>query len=387
MIAFVQPFSIHGPGGGARILRSLLSAAPIPHLSVCTEPRYEADPSVSDEIHLPIRPYFGRIEHTRLRRWLGLERVGLWLGECFEDRLARLCETRGVTVIHAIPHGIEFWHAFRVAKRRKIPFILNVHDELDYNLKGHPHLGPALAKLGVVWRESDQNIVISNEMGEEYNRRYGQRPFTVITDGLDTIAPSPRPSIPTRLRVYMMGSVHLSYERNFDALLAALKTLHKNGNYEEVRLAVRPGFPFPIDTRGVDVIEKPWGTQSDVEKDLEEADLLYLPLPFQAAYDSFVRYSLSTKLVTYLGTGIPILYHGPEHSAAGHLLGEYEAAVRVSSLDANVIAESISVDRCPRTRIAENALALARSRFMLADQQQAFWSLVEPSTIDIHSLA
>ena len=25
----------------------------------------------------------------------------------------------------------------------------------------------------------------------------------------------------------------------------------------------------------------------------------------------FVRFSLSTKLVTYLGSGLPIIYHGP----------------------------------------------------------------------------
>ncbi len=39
----------------------------------------------------------------------------------------------------------------------------------------------------------------------------------------------------------------------------------------------------------------------------------------------FARYSLSTKMVTYAGSGVPILYHGPADSAAYELLNKNNA--------------------------------------------------------------
>jgi hypothetical protein len=66
-IVFTQPFSVTSTtgGGGGRILRSLLRNAPMPALCICTSPEIPK-PKSPDEIHLPIRPFFGRIEHTRL---------------------------------------------------------------------------------------------------------------------------------------------------------------------------------------------------------------------------------------------------------------------------------------------------------------------------------
>ena len=121
-----------------------------------------------------------------------------------------------------------------------------------------------------------------------------------------------------------MGSIHLSYEANFNALFQALGYLRESG--QEVSLTVRGGFPFPIRNGDVPVEVRPWGTQADVERDLREADFLYLPLPFEPEHQSFVRYSLATKLVTYLGSGLPIVYHGPKHAAAAELLAEHDAA-------------------------------------------------------------
>ena len=57
----------------------------------------------------------------------------------------------------------------------------------------------------------------------------------------------------------------------------------------------------------------PFAKETELERDLSEADLLYLPLPSDAAHAPLVRFSLST-LVTYLGSGVPIFYHGPTRS-------------------------------------------------------------------------
>src|SRR5207249_4192201 len=75
--------------------------------------------------------------------------------------------------------------------------------------------------LEQAWLGADLRFVISTELGEEYNRRYGARHFVVVSDGIDHLAPAPRPA-PRQLRIYFMGLFHLGYEQNLQALAPAL---------------------------------------------------------------------------------------------------------------------------------------------------------------------
>jgi len=123
----------------------------------------------------------------------------------------------------------------------------------------------------------------------------------------------------------------------------------------------------------------PFSSESDVENDLAEIDLLYLPLPFGVENEFFVRFSLSTKMVTYLASGIPILFHGPKNSAACALLSEADAALNFNSLDAELLAQLLSKTlQTPKAleSFVEKSLALARWRFRLEDQQKRFWSAI-----------
>jgi len=107
---------------------------------------------------------------------------------------------------------------------------------------------------------------------------------------------------------------------------------------------------------------------------MESADLLYMPIPFGEAYEKFARYSLSTKMVTYAGSGVPILYHGPAASAAYDLLSRNNAAFLLPTLEPEEIAETLSGLTQPRrAEVVANALALAKREFMLADQRRKFW--------------
>jgi glycosyltransferase involved in cell wall biosynthesis len=123
----------------------------------------------------------------------------------------------------------------------------------------------------------------------------------------------------------------------------------------------------------------PFGSEADVARDLEEADLVYLPLPFGETFEPFVRLSLSTKLVTYLGSGVPILYHGPRIAAVADLLAENDAALLLTALDADSLAtQLIRFQKEPAIarQKASNALALARRDFTLQAQRDRFWNAI-----------
>jgi glycosyltransferase involved in cell wall biosynthesis len=123
----------------------------------------------------------------------------------------------------------------------------------------------------------------------------------------------------------------------------------------------------------------PFSSEGDVARDLEEADLVYLPLPFGESFEPFVRLSLSTKLVTYLGSGVPILYHGPRIAAVADLLAENDAAFIQTALDPDSLASQLTeFQKQPALgrQKAMNALALAKRDFTLQAQRDRFWNAI-----------
>jgi len=122
----------------------------------------------------------------------------------------------------------------------------------------------------------------------------------------------------------------------------------------------------------------PFGSDAELQRDFDTADLLYLPLPFGKRHRALGAYSLSTKMVTYTGTGIPILYHGPVGTAAHNLLSKHRAAALVAYEDAKEIARSLSEllqgEKGPT--FAANALELAAASFVRNEQQEKFWDKI-----------
>ena len=217
----VQPFGINDPGGGPRILRAVLTGQPHPVELVCTGGARPAGPTPYREWWCPTRPRFGPAERTRLAR--GLDWLEWPLQPRLRARIEAICHATRPDVLHAVAHGTDFVGAHEMARRHRLGFVLSAHDDLRYALRGRPDRALALRKLGAVWRDADARLVISNELGDEYNRRYGHRPYTVVTDGLldEDIASRPHPV--EGLRIYFAGLFHLAYGDNLRALLRSLE--------------------------------------------------------------------------------------------------------------------------------------------------------------------
>lgn len=379
-LMMVQPFSIGESGGGPRILRMLTAKSELAVVSVCTTRKPPQSRSPVEEVHLPLRPSFGRLDSTRLERTLsGLETA---LGPRFRARFDHLCEQLGVRGIHSVAHRMDFWHAFRVAQGRGLPYMLSIHDDLAWSFAGRPDRRIALRRLARVWREAQVRFAASEALANAYCNRYGEREYTLITDGVDSVPEEPR--LPTgRLRIYFGGLFHLSYRANLDALLVALERLADDWGQDAVSVTLRceviSDYTLRTDIR-VSVL--PFADEEVVRTDMESADLLYLPLPFDERNHAFSRFSLSTKLVTYLASGLPILYHGPSDSALATLLREAGAAIMATRPEPEAIEQALA-EAVPRSQaIAENALALARRRFQAAAIRAQFWQKVSKALDD-----
>jgi hypothetical protein len=272
---------------------------------------------------------------------------------------------------------VDFHHAYQVATKMRLPFFLHVHDDVVYTSVGRAPPQVISDCLEEAWMGADLRFVISDELGREYNRRYGAREFIVVTDGLDHVAEAPR-AVPTHLRVYFMGLFHLVYEPNLQKFIEALELLSsKLAPTVEQSITLRCGSirsSLRKQSRLVRVL--PFGSEADVQADFGSADWLYLPLPFTPEHRAFGAYSLSTKMVTYLGSGIPILYHGPTGTAAYNLLSKNRAAALITSLDPNQIARDLVelLGDDASGELSANALSLARRDFLRREQHERFWN-------------
>lgn len=343
-------------------------------VSIVTSPSTPPSSQSIRELHLPARPAFGLIDGSRYDHWSSA--VETALAPRAARRLRRICEEHEATAVHAVAHSPALWPAFQTAQRLRLPYLLSVHDDLRYVLGNAPLRRIALRRLGRAWRGADERFVISDPLGEEYCRRYGAAPYAIVTDGLregDFITPRTVDE-DSDVRAYFAGLFHMGYRPNLRAFLAAMEIVSATRRGADVSMTCRCGALPELPATGTPVVVLPFGTEADVRADLANANLLYLPLMLEDRYRDMIAYSLSTKLVTYLASGAPIVYHGPAAGAAYELLARHDAAILATSSDPPEIARTI-LDGVRRADVlVANARRLARRRFMLDDQRARFWS-------------
>lgn len=378
-IVFTHPFGLQSPSGGSRIMRALLQDNAIRFVSICTSPEQPPPTHLGIEVHIPLRPSFGRIERTRFA--VIADAFTSLFSKRFARRLEAECIKARAIAVHSIVHGgMDFYTAFLVARKLNIPFFIHVHDDFIFSARGIPSEANAHAALREAWLGATARFVICRALGDEYCRRYGQREYLIITDGLENIAAEPKKrAASSELRIYFMGLFHLDYEPNLHILLTALAQLRNEGR--DVFITMRCGGVRRSLIKGYENLVRilPFASESVVQSDLEQADLLYLPLPFEKKYELFVRFSLSTKMVTYIGSGIPILYHGPRESAVYGLLQSRNASLSCTkpALDPLVVMLREFIDDHEMgAESSRNALALAKSDFMLNDIRRKFWDAI-----------
>ena len=374
-ILFVQPFSLGWAGGGARILRALLGRAPMAWHSLCCAPKRPQNSP--NETHLRSRPSWGKIEKSRLA--IFPEMTVSMFASGFRRRLKEFCQRQGVCAIHTIPHaGLDFAQAHAVARELSLPFFVSLHDDLAYTAASAGRAALRETAMRRAWLDAHARFVISGALGCEYSRRYGARDYQVVTDGLSELAPHENAAESGRLRIYFMGLFHMAYEHNLRALLEGTVIFEREHPTVAVTVTCRCEHIRPHvfkDIKEVKILA--FGSEPQIERDLEDADLLYMPIPFGQEHENFARYSVSTKMVTYAGSGIPILYHGPTTSAAFDILRGNKAALFLTSLSPEEIARSLAaLTKSGRAEAAANALDLARRDFMLADQTRKFWGTI-----------
>ena len=386
MLLSIQPFSLRDSIGGAVILRKLFEPRSDELLCVCIDPREglsEDSPHSGKvaELHFRSRMRVGPLENTRFGRYLPLlERQQRFRNV---EALLEICEQRRITALHCVAHDSSLILVTHLAKRTGLPLFLSVHDDIRYTMMDSVVLAQTECALAWAWQNAAECFAISEPLATEYCRRFGARSSLLITSGVSrdelpaelnsAISKLPSRSLEggDQLKLYFAGLFHHHYRGNLQNLLSARESISSL----KLDLHFRCG-ELPAIVSGDEVRVSSFSSSATVKTEIAAADLLYFPLPFDPKAAALGKYSLSTKLVEYLGSGVPILYHGPDDTYAGKLLAEHDAALCWTDNKSETLRRLVN-DTALHREVTVKAMKLARTSFSIDDVRQRFWESIE----------
>lgn len=360
-----QPYSLYTSGGGSRILRRLFEG-------------HESQISSLAVVIRKVDDNKGEIPETVvytfpiLRKWMRsyLRLVVTWLAEYLflpvtRFKLVRKVKTIPHDIIHIISHGpiLSTYCNDRICPG-KIVWV-----------SFHDHFSSTKCTFKVtndLWNRADRRLVISPEIGLEYSRLFGIKKYEIITDGIlksEISFPLVSPQSPKI--IYFAGLLHIDYYPLFLSLADALDSLSNKEISFKFILRGTQELDF-FRNRTFSVEYRPFSlNEIELKEELDMATILYLPLMFSNA--NFYLYSLSTKLIGYLGGSGTIFYHGPNESAAYKLLQHTNSAICCTSIKVIDIVESLKRILNGPNEVADNAKIIARHQFNLEEIRKRFW--------------
>lgn len=352
----IGPNALGTPVGAGVTLRSLFADWPPDRLAQIHSDQKPADPAVVarsfalNEGERLAGPFVVRQLTRHLRFAAGRGETGTLFGGRLTRRLTRWLDGVRPQVVFSQLGGLAMGQiSLEVARRRGIPLVVHMSDDWvqswPANVLGRSvfpltQLANRLMKsvLRRALRDAAEVTVISDEMAEEYERRYG-RASRVLHNGIDLAEWPAREAedAGSPARIVYSGSVfrYAQFSALEDArdAVAALREAGKDAELvirtqhassEEHRRA----FGASSGTVMEDLVPRP-----QLPLSLAQADALLLPVSFDPVSIEFIRLSLPGKLAEYLASGTPVLYYGPADVAQARFLARHQCALLVTERD------------------------------------------------------
>jgi hypothetical protein len=267
-----------------------------------------------------------------------------------------------------VVHGWVCEAACELARRRKVPFHVILHDHAGNTLPTPRFLHKVRVRRWVdLCRGANTRLCVSPYMAAEVEKMTGC-PCLVLYPGLSPGADLQAPPAPLGkddrkgLTFGFIGLVHTGMR---DLLFKMGRLLNAEGH----RLVLHsPQAASLLDEPGAaGLIDGGWiPTESVARKLRETADALFLPMSFKAADTPNVKVLFPSKLVEYCAAGLPVLIWGPPYSSAVRWAGEHPGfAEVVETGEEDVVIEAIHrlADAARRQQMGEFSLSLAREFF------------------------
>ncbi|MEQ9607605.1 MAG: glycosyltransferase, partial [Kiloniellaceae bacterium] len=189
-------------------------------------------------------------------------------------------------------------------------------------------LGPLMrprmqSRLRHLLADARLRFAISPAMAEAYRARYGQ-PFEVFQNTLDVAARAafakPEPTVGDPAEILYVGSIFPNAQ--LDSLVECARAVVRLADQgERVRLVISSPsghagrYRHRLPDHPAVIVEPTIRDDDSFFRRIAGADLLLLPVNFDADSVRFICYSMPTKVPAYLISGTPILAYGPSETA------------------------------------------------------------------------
>lgn len=359
-----QPCSLYQNGGMGRLLRRLYSNNEGNITGVyCDCENVVQTKGQIKEIAISVFPGKKPWMRWKLRTFFTWMRESLFF-HLNEYKIKKAVSDMDFDVLHIVNHGIFSAvlcnESFLTGKKIWTSF----HD--------HYSLCSTYADTLLLWNRSDRRLVISPELGKEYQMIFGAKEFELITDGVTENEISEPKQFDTEITIYFGGLLHVDYYPLFEVLADALDILTSKGNIFKLIIRGTESLHFLNNRKFKVEYRSNFVLDSEIKKEIDSADILYLPIKFSSP--NFYLYSLSTKMIGYLAGSGRVLYHGPSDSAAANLLNKHNSAVSCCSLNTLDMESCINELLELNCQVSINAKKVVYEYFMLSKIQTQFWN-------------
>ncbi len=360
----LQPGSLYTNGGAGRVLRRLYFGHEDSITSIYVSANGEKFSGLIKEIQINAWPLQKQWMRWKLRPFFTYLRDDVFKNRTLQ-KLKLQAKKIDFDILHVINHGPYSCTLIELDLLKDKKLWVSFHD--------HYILCSTKQDCETLWRKANRRLVISKELGQEYQKMFGKEDFEIITDGVYTneisVAKSTDPD--KIVQIYFGGLLHTSYLPLFTVLADALDELFKTGlkfklvirGVQKVEILENRSFQVEFKYNFVD--------DNQIKSEQDQSDILYLPIKFNDP--EFYLYSLSTKMIGYLGACGTILYHGPKNSAALNLLKSYNSATACTGLDVDEMITTIKQAITNGQFYSLNAKELVKNHFLLDIIRGNFW--------------
>lgn len=335
--------------GGAILMRRLLKDYPPDRIVVFTSRAGLQASRVSDRLtcrHVA----FPSVEGSR-HLWLSRAKQLInWAILVWISLVAVLTIKRcRIGLILAVLQGWFCFAAAAVGRLTSTPYVMVVHDDFICRRTWFSrHILKPLT--GVVLRRATHIYAVSPAMQRVILREFGAHSEVQwpATGAYRTSERSrPNTSNDDGPVILFAGGLSDAVDDGLDLLVALIRSgklkdygipkirfhLHTNVTGEEERRA--RGWDHP------DILNLGWVPQTDVQKHLGSADILFLPYSFRERSRHVVETAFPSKTADYLAAGRPILVVGPPYSTLVQYASEEGFAEVVTELNVDMLAQAI----------------------------------------------
>jgi glycosyltransferase involved in cell wall biosynthesis len=367
-IVYVGDVPVEASYHGSALLHRLLSDYPSDRLTII-ETATESQP----QRRLPNINYISH--RVANQRWLNTRfhpYVVAWFTYAAQRMSLNGFECEGVLTV---AHGFGWLAAAEIARKRKAPLHLIIHDDWPRVADIAPRFRNWLDdRFANVYRQAQSRLCVSPAMSRFYEQRYGA-PASVLYPSrapncTDFTAPPAR--LAARDKQFTIAFAGTINSRGY---VQALKALQKALEPVAGRLLIFG--PLTVDAALSHPNTQICGLLSSTElltRLREEADALFVPMSFDANDRDNMEMAFPSKLADYTATGVPLLIYGPSYCSAVAWARENPGVAEVVENEPDLANTIACLANNPEHRISlgRRALDTGREYFTHERVQQRF---------------